>query len=54
MTRKVPYLYEEQIERDAAAPLAEYAEARGRAECGQSQAVASPCRRFDAAHCRTG
>jgi|SRR5680860_1146862 len=29
MTKKVPYLYEEQIERDAAALLAEYAQARG-------------------------
>jgi hypothetical protein len=29
MTRKVPYLYEEQIERDAAVLLAEYAQARG-------------------------
>lgn len=29
MTRKVPYLYEEQIARDAAALLAEYAHARG-------------------------
>jgi Zn-dependent peptidase ImmA (M78 family) len=29
MTRKVPYLYEEEIERDAAALLAEYERARG-------------------------
>jgi hypothetical protein len=29
MTKKVPYLYEEQIERDAAELLAEYAQARG-------------------------
>ncbi len=29
MTRKVPYLHEEQIERDAAALLTEYAQARG-------------------------
>jgi hypothetical protein len=29
MPKKVPYLYEEQIERDAAALLAEYEQARG-------------------------
>ncbi len=32
MTRKVPYLHEEQIERDAAALLTEYAQARAPVE----------------------